>query len=166
MRSGQFNGKHIHKVDGKGRMSIASEFREKLKEREKLFSSESASSQDPDSTMTLILTQGMGTRHIWCFPVDVWDRKVEQINKLPNTEKVKEIRRHLIGGAQECEIDRLGRILISPSLREYAGITAGDVVVTGMGETFELWSKESYDRIVGKADQEKSVQEYAEELGI
>lgn len=170
MRSVQFNGTFGHKVDAKGRMSIAAEFRDKLRKREAVCSEdpECAGSFDGggQDICRLVLTKGLGTRHIWCFPIDVWDRKVAKINMLPNTEKAQDLRRHLIGGAHECEIDRLGRILISPALREYAGISAGDVVVTGMGETFEIWPKEEFGRTVEKKDQEKLIQEYAAEFGI
>ena len=37
-----------------------------------------------------------------------------------------------------------GRVLISPELRQAAGITK-DAMLLGMGEHFELWDKATYD---------------------
>jgi MraZ protein len=171
MRSIQFNGTFMNKIDPKGRMSVAVELRDKLKKREEKCEADpdraGALKDEPeDGTLRLVLTKGLGARFIWCLPIDVWDRKVERLNSLPNTEKAQMVRRHLVGGAHECEIDKLGRILISPALREYAGLGKGEAVVNGMGETFEIWSKERHASDVDKPSQEKLVQEYVAELGI
>ena len=52
--------------------------------------------------------------------------------------------------AAECPIDKQGRILVPPSLREYAGL-ARDVVVVGMTRRFELWSRERWDDVFRNA---------------
>ncbi|HOO57034.1 MAG TPA: hypothetical protein PLN69_09440 [bacterium] len=172
----QFWGKYINKVDPKFRMSLASEFRSVLKARSEahieLKNSENLSEKKNDGNseaepLRLVLTQGLGSCHIWGVPLDVWEKKIEAINTLPNTENAQELRRHLIGGAHLCEIDKLGRMLIQPSLRDYAEVEAGEeVVVLGMGETIEIWAKAMHDRTVVKKGREKSIQEFAAEHGI
>jgi MraZ protein len=54
----------------------------------------------------------------------------------------------------DVELDSTGRILISPELRQGAGITK-DTVLLGMGNHFELWDKVSYEAQEAKAMQEQ-----------
>ena len=44
----------------------------------------------------------------------------------------------------DVDMDSTGRILVSPELREAAGI-ARDTLLLGMGNHFELWDKATYD---------------------
>ena len=46
--------------------------------------------------------------------------------------------------AQEGELDKQGRILISAPLREHADLTK-DVVLVGVGNHIEIWSKDRYE---------------------
>jgi MraZ protein len=41
-------------------------------------------------------------------------------------------------------MDGTGRVLVSPELRQAAGISK-DAILLGMGNHFELWDKASYD---------------------
>ena len=43
-----------------------------------------------------------------------------------------------MGNACDVEMDGAGRILVSPPLREFAGLSK-DVVLVGQGNKFELW---------------------------
>lgn len=52
-------------------------------------------------------------------------------------------RRRYLSAAVECDLDKQGRILIPPSLREHASLTK-DVLWAGMGQTIELWAKEQW----------------------
>ena len=47
-------------------------------------------------------------------------------------------KRLLVGFAEEVEPDSAGRLLVSPELREYAGITR-EVMFVGQGSHFEIW---------------------------
>ena len=50
----------------------------------------------------------------------------------------------------DVEMDGTGRVLVSPELRQAAGI-AKDTMLLGMGNHFELWDKASYDAQEAKA---------------
>jgi MraZ protein len=63
-------------------------------------------------------------------------------------------KRIFLGNAMDVELDSTGRILISPELRQGAGITK-DTVLLGMGNHFELWDKVSYEAQEAKAMQEQ-----------
>ena len=62
-------------------------------------------------------------------------------------------KRIFLGNAIDCELDSTGRVLISPELRDAAGITK-DAVLLGMGAHFELWDKVTYDAQEAKAMQD------------
>jgi MraZ protein len=60
------------------------------------------------------------------------------------------LRRLYVGGAMECPIDKQGRVLVPPVLREYAKLDR-DVYVVGAMRTMEIWSKEAWHEVVEKA---------------
>ncbi len=49
------------------------------------------------------------------------------------------VRRLLVGFAEDAELDGAGRLLISPSLRQYAGLEK-EIWLIGQGRHFEIWS--------------------------
>lgn len=131
-----FRGRYRHQIDTKGRLSVPSRFREIL----------SSSFNE-----RLIVTNF--DQCLWAYPVPEWQRLERKIGDLPQfLEEVKAIQRVFISAATECPVDGQGRILIPPSLREYAGI-ARDVVVVGMTSRFEIWSRERWDVVFAKAQE-------------
>ena len=52
--------------------------------------------------------------------------------------------RYFFSGASECPLDRQGRVLIPPSLREFAGLEK-EVVVIGLANRLEIWSKKKWE---------------------
>jgi len=52
---------------------------------------------------------------------------------------VKTLMRLYVASAQECPLDKLGRVLIPPSLRAHAGLEK-DLVWAGMVKVIEVWS--------------------------
>lgn len=55
-----------------------------------------------------------------------------------------------VASAQECPLDKLGRILIPPTLRSHASLEK-DVIWAGMVKVVELWSKEGWARAQDEA---------------
>ena len=51
----------------------------------------------------------------------------------------------VLGHATEIEMDKSGRILIPPRLREFASLEKR-VVLAGLGNKFELWNDEAWDK--------------------
>ncbi len=76
------------------------------------------------------------------FPRPEWQTFRERISSLPMSAQWW--KRIFLGNAIDCELDGTGRVLISPELRDAAGITK-DAVLLGMGAHFELWDKLTYD---------------------
>lgn len=123
-----FKGRYLHTLDAKGRLSIPSRFRETLAQhREEV----------------LILTNFKN--HLVGYPSDEWELLEEKARgySLFNSP-AQDFVRLFVSGAQECPIDKQGRILIPPSLREEAGLEK-DVVLLGLANRIEVWSKSRWD---------------------
>ncbi len=129
-----FKGRFEHGIDAKGRLSIPSRFRDLL-----------ATQYDE----RLVITNFDGC--LWAYPVVEWQRVEEKIAALPQfKDEVKALQRVFVSGAMECPIDRTGRILLPPPLRDYAGIVR-DVVLVGTTRRIELWAKERWQTIFAEA---------------
>lgn len=131
-----FRGRYIHQIDTKGRLSVPSRFREAL----------AAGLGDH-----LIITNF--DQCLWAYPVSEWQELEKKVATLPQfTEEVKAFQRAFISAACECPIDKQGRVLIPPMLREYATLEK-DVVVVGMTKRFEIWAREKWNVVFKDAEQ-------------
>jgi len=123
-----FRGRFEHTIDSKGRVSIPAKFRELLTEK---------------YDERLIVTNF--DRCLLAFPFEEWTvfekERASQLSMVKN--EAKAFLRFFISGATECPIDKLGRILIPPTLRDYARL-GKDVVFVGLLNRFEIWSRESW----------------------
>lgn len=118
-----FRGSFEHTVDAKGRVSVPAKFRELISER---YDGRLVMAMDFDRCLTV-------------YPLEEWERLEEKIKALPMMQKeVKDFMRFFFSTATECELDRQGRILIPPVLRERAGINK-NVVVLGIINKIEIW---------------------------
>jgi MraZ protein len=77
-----------------------------------------------------------------CYTFEEW-RKIEGriLDLSVKSEHMRRFRRIFIGGAHECMLDKQGRILIPPSLRQHAGLKK-EVVLVGVLDHFEVWAKD------------------------
>jgi MraZ protein len=122
-----FRGRYEHTIDPKGRLSIPSRYREELAAR---------------GITTLVLSEG--DHCVWAFPLDAWEQLEERLRLHPQlSPERRSIVRVMVASAKECPVDRAGRTLVPPELREFAGLKK-DVVITGALEWFELWSRERW----------------------
>ena len=120
-----FRGQFEHAIDAKGRTSFPSRFRELL-----------SGSGEP----RVILTRALFDRCLHLYPLRAWEELEAKIAEMPQFDpNVVAFRRLYLSAAVECDLDRQGRILVPPQLREH-GELEKDVVWAGMGKTAELWS--------------------------
>lgn len=145
-----FRGRFHHQTDTKGRLSVPSRFRELL-----------ASNYDERVIVTNF------DQCLWAYPVPEWQELERKVALLPQfKEEVKALERVFISAAVECPIDKQGRILIPPSLREYAAI-GRDVVIVGMTKRFEIWARERWDVVFSSAQQKlEGLGDKLAELGL
>ena len=124
-----FRGQFEHAIDAKGRTSFPSRFRDVL-----------AAGND----LRLVLTRALFDRCLHLYPMRAWEELEAKIAEMPQFEpNVVAFRRMYLSAAVECELDKQGRILVPPSLRDHAEL-GKDVIWAGMGKTAELWSKERW----------------------
>ena len=76
------------------------------------------------------------------FPRPEWEKFRERIAQLPMSAQWW--KRIFLGNAMDVDMDATGRVLVSPELRQAAGLTR-DVMLLGMGQHFELWDKTTYE---------------------
>jgi MraZ protein len=83
------------------------------------------------------------------YPLTEWRELEKKIlaneGGLPLAQ-LNSLKRLVLGPAQECTADKLGRVLIPPALRSHAGLDR-ELLFVGMGKRFDLWSKETYGRV-------------------
>ncbi|HEX9883341.1 MAG TPA: division/cell wall cluster transcriptional repressor MraZ [Desulfobaccales bacterium] len=123
-----FTGSYFHFMDNKGRVSIPSRYREVLQER---------------NDRQLILTNFGG--YILAFPQSEWVKIEAKFAEQPLFRKeLRAFQRFLISGVEECPLDRQGRILIPPNLRDYAKLSR-EVCLVGAIRCFEVWDRQTFE---------------------
>lgn len=140
-----FIGEYNHTIDAKGRLIVPSKYREELGEH-------------------FYLTKGLDGC-LFAYDKEAFELLQKKIMELSVLNKAsREIARVLLGSAQECEFDKQGRILVSAPLRDHAELVK-DVVLMGVGNRIEIWSKEKYDSSEGSIDVDDIAMKL-EELGL
>jgi len=122
-----FRGSSFHNLDAKGRLIIPARFRDILKE---------------SSVDGLMVSKMDGA--LMCYTFQEWSKVEKRILSMAvKSENMRRFRRIFIGGAFECMLDKQGRILIPPTLRQYADLNK-EVVLVGVLDHFEIWAREGY----------------------
>jgi MraZ protein len=119
-----FQGATSLTLDAKGRMAVPARHREAL----------SVAGEGK-----LVLT-AHPHRCLLVYPAPAWEPIRAKILAAPSLEaQSAKLRRLLVGFAVDVDMDNAGRVLVSPELRQYAGIEK-DAWLVGQGGHFELWS--------------------------
>ena len=127
-----FMGEYSPALDDKGRVAIPAKLRKAFGE--------------DNLIEKLVVTHGFD-RCLMAFRENDWSEFVEKkLMPLSQSDpKNRMATRFLIGGASECELDKQGRMIIPSYLLKYADIKA-DVIILGLSDKIEIWSKESYEK--------------------
>jgi len=123
-----FRGRYVHTIDAKNRMSLPASFRQELQRR---------GDQPP------ILTNAHECLEL--YPLDDWLVYEQQLVGDASLDPERQaLARMVISGATECPIDKNGRILVPPYLRDYAALDR-EVTVAGVGPKIELWDRRRFE---------------------
>ena len=91
-----------------------------------------------------VVTIDRHERCLLAYPTAEWALVQNGLKALRNASvRVRRLQRMLIGFAFHIDIDRQGRLLVPPKLREYAGIER-KAVVLGQINKLELWSADGW----------------------
>jgi len=92
----------------------------------------------------VVLTKGADPC-LWLYSAEDWKERLKTIvdNTDPDSAYDRDIRRRFIGPAHPLDMDKQGRVLIAPPLREFAGLSR-ECIVVGQHSYIEIWDKERY----------------------
>ncbi|MBX9400056.1 division/cell wall cluster transcriptional repressor MraZ [Lysobacter sp. BMK333-48F3] len=125
-----FQGETAITIDDKGRLAVPTAYRD-LVARE-------------CGNRLVITYNPFEAGSLYLYPLSIWERVRDQVNKLPKAKKVnRNMQLKLVGAAAFVELDGNGRITVPPSHRSAVGIDK-KAVLLGMGDKFELWSEQAH----------------------
>ena len=141
-----FMGEYNHTVDAKGRLIVPSKFRDQLGDE-------------------FVVTKGLDGCSFG-YTLDDWSPIEEKFRNISMTSKdARKFSRFFFAGAASCEVDKQGRILLPPVLREYADLQK-DVVLVGVLSRVEIWSKDRWLENTYDEDEMDDIAEHMAELGF
>ncbi len=123
-----FRGATSLNLDAKGRLAVPSRHRDALMSQ---------------SAGRLVLT---AHPHgcLLLYPQLAWEPIQSKLTSLSSFNKQSSaLQRLLVGHAEDLEMDSAGRLLVSPTLREFAKLDKQAMLV-GQGSHFELWNMEAW----------------------
>jgi MraZ protein len=123
-----FRGATSLNLDAKGRLAVPAKHRDALQVL---------------CAGSLVLT-AHPHRCLLMYPQPDWEPIQAKVMSLSSFDKQSSaLQRLLVGFAEDIELDSSGRILVSPVLREFAGLEKQAMLV-GQGSHFELWSMDAW----------------------
>lgn len=124
-----FRGSSFHNLDPKGRVVIPARFRDVLR------------SGGGDGVMVTRMDSSL-----FAYTFEEWKRiEAKVLSLTEKSDTMRRFRRIFLGGASDCYCDKQGRILVPPSLRQYASLDK-EIVLVGVLDHFEIWARELWDR--------------------
>lgn len=138
-------GEYNHTIDTKGRLIVPVKFREQLGDK-------------------FVVTKGLDGC-LSLYDMNAWNILEEKLSSLPMTNpSARKLSRFMLAGASECELDKMGRILIPQVLRNAASLEK-DVVLVGVGTKIEIWDKSKWNE-ANSYDDMSEIAESLEGFGI
>ncbi|MBM4362751.1 MAG: division/cell wall cluster transcriptional repressor MraZ [Deltaproteobacteria bacterium] len=141
-----FTGEYRHSVDEKGRTAVPSKFRTQLE-------GGAFVSRWIDSCLAI-------------FPRQDWDALASRTAALPISDAgARTFSRFLFAGAYEVDLDRQGRMVVPPSLREWAGLT-NEAVIVGSRDHAEIWAPARWEAYRRDMESPDALAQHLTGLGI
>ncbi len=117
-------GTYQHTIDPKGRLFIPVKLRADLGE-------------------SFIITRGTG-KNLFGLSYTEWSALSGKFDSLPIAdEDAQNFSRLFFASANECDVDKQGRVLVNAALREHAQLEK-DVMIIGVSTRIEIWSAENW----------------------
>ena len=142
-----YRGSSFHTIDVKGRIIIPKRFRDVISDR--------------DGPRLMVSRMD---RSLVVYALREWEKIEAKILSLAEkNDNMRRFRRVFVGGAFECVWDKHDRILIPPTLREYAGLDK-EIVLVGVLDHFEIWSRENWDKENATMEKDMKKEEVRNEI--
>lgn len=76
-----------------------------------------------------------------------WDTRSKELMEVSLVDKENiDRRRFIFSGANTIAVDEQGRFVIPKALLGFIGITTGTVKIVGVGDHFEVWGEEAWEK--------------------
>ena len=125
-----FLGEYEATIDAKGRFLLPGGLKKQM----------------PDGTTTIVISRGF-EKCLLLYPLKTWETIEEKIKNLNDfNPKVNQFRTLFIGGASYVDLDTAGRILLPPSLKEYAGL-GKDITLASDIDIIKIWDTGKYKKL-------------------
>lgn len=129
-----FRGTFQHLIDEKGRVAIPSRFREQLLALN-------------DHRIVITNFQIHGHPCLDVYPYSSWLKLEEQLRAKPQFDpRILHFVNFYVASAHDLEIDRNGRVLLPPTLREFARLKR-EVVFTSAIDKFRIWDVHEWRQV-------------------
>ncbi|MCW9054798.1 MAG: division/cell wall cluster transcriptional repressor MraZ [Candidatus Pacebacteria bacterium] len=136
-------GEYTHSLDTKKRLSLPKKFRTELGKK-------------------VVVTRGLDNC-LFMYPMSAWKEVARRLQELSFAQAdTRGFNRFMLSGAQEVDVDSVGRILVPDFLKDFAGLTS-KVVLAGVNDRVEIWNEGVW--VEYKKRIEKQADEMAEKLG-
>lgn len=122
-----FRGRYEHTVDDRGRVSLPARYRNE-------FVNGAIVQIGPDGCIDVYTEEG-------------FQEVAKHVVEPPTTSEGRRARRVHYYESYDTELDRQGRILIPPRLRQMAAVN-GAVIIAGRKECLEIWNPERLERVL------------------
>jgi MraZ protein len=127
-----FAGEFEHRIDPQGRISIPARYR-------------------PVFEDGIVLSKAYD-RCVFVYTSEEWEKVAAQVAEQPtNLAAARRFARLTFSGAYPSQLDRSGRVLIPPQLRQYAGL-GENIVLVGAGKVFEIWDRAAWQQEIEALD--------------
>lgn len=137
------SGEYSHNLDAKGRVILPARLREEL----------------GDNFYVTKYFEGC----LAVYSAEEFEKLGASIQALPgNMKEVRKLQRIIITGAHQCEIDKQGRFVIPPTLREFASLEK-ELTIVGNGTHAEIWDSAKWNEYL-YGDDSMSLEDAAEAL--
>jgi MraZ protein len=142
-----FRGRFDLKRDEKGRINLPNSFRAGL---DNIRDGDAPKRYAKDQQLVITNGYSKGFKYLDVYTGSAWKTLENKISKLPSLKtEVQAFQRFYLSGGQELQPDKNNRILIPLSLRDYAELE-DEVVLVGMNNKFEIWSKKMWKKFHDK----------------
>jgi len=132
----RYLGSHLITLDDRGRIAIPVQFRQTLQEQ---CEGRLVVTADPEETLAI-------------YPWPIWEQLEEQLLNLPGINPVgRAIVERTLGDADQRDLDKQSRLLLNPSLREYAQLER-EVKLKGVGSRMILRTPQQDRKLSKRSD--------------
>jgi MraZ protein len=141
-----FSGEFEHTLDDKGRVFLPAKHRYELGE-------------------TVVIWRGVDGQ-LNVYALETWRQKAQSVAGQNQARRAVRDLTRILFAADDCQVDKQGRILIPPHLREHAELNT-NVVILGVNDHLEIWDRDRWQEVAQRLRVEGSdIAEQLAEMGL